>query len=322
MELYIYPNIDEEKKTRLREAGVQFSNWRQNAIVIEGDVALATAIEVLGAKIVSQRTKHQGLVELVVRYPATKRPTVSAKAKTSRNRGGQARQASRENYIKACHRRLSEMRKTAREAAVPLGAELKKAEVRYIEAVRKTNLFARTAEELTAQFKDEAAQIVALDKVRDLRFLTNGFVVFTDCLYAINPETDTRHEIGSFAILVRASGSDAGVYWINQTRRVNGAKKGMHAPNIFPDGTCCNDEIKQVMLEMIGRCEFASLVDVAIQFVETVDVENPLSKMIDRWPIAETTTPHAVRLGLFGRLKRGIRNLFRRGAPARTTTEA
>jgi hypothetical protein len=38
------------------------------------------------------------------------------------------------------------------------------------------------------------------------------------------------------------------------------------------------------MLEMIGRCELASLVDVAIQYVETVDPANPLSVYVENWP--------------------------------------
>jgi hypothetical protein len=60
---------------------------------------------------------------------------------------------------------------------------------------------------------------------------------------------------------------------------------GMNAPRVYPDGTACIDEIKETLLELIAQFEFATVAELAIQFVETIG-EDELSKFIDKWPLA------------------------------------
>jgi hypothetical protein len=86
-------------------------------------------------------------------------------------------------------------------------------------------------------------------------------------------------------IVIRTDGLDDGVRWFNSTRRVRTVQPGMNAPRVYPDGTACIDEIKETLLELIAQFEFATVAELAIQFVESVG-EDDMSKFIDKWPLA------------------------------------
>jgi hypothetical protein len=105
-------------------------------------------------------------------------------------------------------------------------------------------------------------------------------------LQATDPRTGVCYELGRFLVVIRTNGTNAGVSWFNQTRRVSTIQPNMNAPRVFADGSPCADEIRETLLELIAQFEFATVVELAIQFVETL-VDDELSKYIDKWPRAQ-----------------------------------
>jgi hypothetical protein len=199
---------------------------------------------------------------------------------------------SRQNYIDACRIRLEEVRENSRELAVPALEKLRASEARFFAATRKTALVdapdPASEEALRQRFASEMTQIRELQKVHHVRVVANGLLIFTDELRMTLPEPGQDgaavRKIGRFLIWMRLSGNDAGAYWFNSTRRVQGARDSMNAPYVYSDGRPSCDEITTTMLELIARCELAAAVDMAIQYVETHNPENPLSEYADQWP--------------------------------------
>ena len=44
------------------------------------------------------------------------------------------------------------------------------------------------------------------------------------------------------------------------------------------------DDVTEVLMELLGRGEISAIVDLAIQYIETVQPENPLTADLNKWP--------------------------------------
>jgi hypothetical protein len=198
------------------------------------------------------------------------------------------RAISRRNYIEACRARLEEVRQQARNSAMPVFEELKKAERQFVRLSRQNAILNNTLtdEELVARFNEDIEQIRATEKVIDVRVIPNSILIYTDVLYATVPDSGHRYEVGKFLIWVRLDEANAGVYWFNASRRLDGARNDMNAPYVYNDGRASSDDTKQAFLDMIARCELGPIADLAIQYVETVNPENPLTAYLENWPRA------------------------------------
>ena len=168
--------------------------------------------------------------------------------------------------------------------------ELQQSIVNTIRSVKESKLqlehlasFRSRTHELYGQ---EFDKLLTVKGVRDVN-ISNGIItVFTDILYCVDPRTDKRHEIGAFRIEIYTDGSNDGVHWYNLTRLVEGYKKEMQAPHVFPDGKACLGSAQEVFPELIANYEFAAVAMLAIQFVESVNTDDSAGKHIDKWPIA------------------------------------
>lgn len=197
---------------------------------------------------------------------------------------------SRQNYVNACRERLEEVRENSRAIVVPTLDHLLSAQRDMVAAARSSE-FAATANaneiDVRERFAAEIQRIRETAKVDDVRVVPNGVVVFTEHLFVEMPDGKRRADIGKFMIWIKLSGTEAGVYWFNKTRRVNGIRDGMNAPYVYMDGRPSAEEILHNLIEMIGRCELAAVVDMAIQFVESILPENPLTEYLDCWPMVK-----------------------------------
>ncbi len=61
----------------------------------------------------------------------------------------------------------------------------------------------------------------------------------------------------------------------------------MNAPYVFADGTAATDDTRAAFQELIARGDFANACDLAIQYVETVQPDSPLTAYLSRWPVAD-----------------------------------
>jgi hypothetical protein len=137
--------------------------------------------------------------------------------------------------------------------------------------------------QLTSKLAQELAQIGNLEKVEAVRATNSGFFIFTKPLCATVPDTNETISLGKFLIWIRLCGERPGVSWFNATRRVDGPMPMMNAPYVYADGGAVAHEVKQSFLDLVGQFELASAVDLAIQFLESVDNESPFTAHLSEW---------------------------------------
>ena len=284
MKSYIVPNLDNNDKQMLHDHGVVYYPW-DNVSIIIGETHLEQTLRLLGATATEKETEYEGFYQLTLTFT----PAVNATAPaTQRGRHyDAATQASRARYIELCSARLGSMAKQAVARINSRKQKLVPAQELFVKNARhhfvgSTNL---SEDALKTRFSEEYDRLLAVDKVKAVRVTNGALLVFTETLIAVNPKSDKRHELGEYMIVIRTDGLDDGVRWFNSTRRVRSVQPGMNAPRVYPDGTACIDEIKETLLELIAQFEFATVAELAIQFVETIG-EDDLSKFIDKWPLA------------------------------------
>ncbi|HYD93182.1 MAG TPA: hypothetical protein VEB18_01850 [Candidatus Paceibacterota bacterium] len=218
--------------------------------------------------------------------------TEEERAQRTRERALQLRPKFREAYVAACGGRF---KKTIDSTKVAISTGKQKVDQLtkdLVTAIRETAGAERKLEQLEAvgpstfeTYGLEFDRLVEIPKIRDVR-VDNGVIkVFTDILYCVDPRTSIRHEIGAFRIDISIHGS---VQWHNLTRKVDGYKGQMNAPHIWNNGTACLGNMAEIIPDLIGRYEFAALAMVCIQFVESVNVDDPAGKMISNWPVAQS----------------------------------
>lgn len=284
MKSYIVPNLDNNDKQMLHDHGVVFYPWDNVSVIVE-QAQLEHALQLLGATATEQATEYEGFFLLTLTF------TPVQSVVTGNQRGRQydmATAASRARYIELCSARLGDMAKQAMAKINNRKLKLGPAQEVFVKNARHHFVGATSLPEdaLRKRFADEYDRLTAIDKVKAVRVTNGALLVFTHPLIATNPKGGKKHELGEYMIVIRTDGVDDGVRWFNSTRRVRTVQPGMNAPRVYPDGTACIDEIKETLLELIAQFEFATVAELAIQFVETVG-EDDLSKFIDKWPPAK-----------------------------------
>lgn len=284
MKSYIVPNLDNNDKQMLHDHGVVYYPWDNVSIIVE-QAQLEQTLRLLGATATEQATEYEGFFLLTLTF------TPVQTVVTGNSRGRQydmATTASRARYIELCSARLGDMAKQAMAKINNRKLKLGPAQEVFVKNARHHFVGSTSLPEdaLKQRFADEYDRLIAVDKVKAVRVTNGALLVFTHPLIATNPKGGKRHELGEYMIVIRTDGVDDGVRWFNSTRRVRTVQPGMNAPRVYPDGTACIDEIKETLLELIAQFEFATVAELAIQFVETVG-EDDLSKFIDKWPPAK-----------------------------------
>ncbi|MCC7531359.1 MAG: hypothetical protein IT342_22840, partial [Candidatus Melainabacteria bacterium] len=137
------------------------------------------------------------------------------------------------------------------------------------------------AEELGREF-DELCRVY---KVRTVEVKEKSIVIMTDMLYCVDPRSGIRHEIGEFKITIPMDTSRE-VTWLNQTRTIKMESRTMHAPHVSSNGKACFGNTQDLFPMLIKKREFASAVQIAIAFVESVNTSDAWGKGISRFPEA------------------------------------
>ncbi|MBI4533895.1 MAG: hypothetical protein HY711_08090 [Candidatus Melainabacteria bacterium] len=135
-------------------------------------------------------------------------------------------------------------------------------------------------EELGREFDE----LLKLANVTDVKMTNDALVVSTRTLYCVHPKTKQKHEIGAFEIHIYM-GRNA-IKWFNKTRRVHGGRNNMNAPHVDENGNACFGNTKDLFPMLISRREFVSAVELAIAFIESVNLDDNWGKFLGHWPIA------------------------------------
>lgn len=217
--------------------------------------------------------------------------TPKEKEERKNKRLAEAQQKSRREYMEMCSARLAKTLHRLEESRPEGKQEIEKLQRSLVAKIREVQETERMLNQLLVdknkeleKYGQEFDKLLTVKGVRDVKIDDETIEVFTDILYCVNPGSGKRHEIGAFRIEIYPSGSHGGVRWFNLTRQVEGCKENMQAPHIYDDGHACFGNIKEIVPELIANYEFAALAMVAIQFVESVNVDDGAGKYIYRWP--------------------------------------
>lgn len=202
-------------------------------------------------------------------------------------------QKNRDAYVKACSKRFEQTLKGTEEGIKVGYQKIQNLQSELTRTIRETKGKEQKLEQLKsangmtiARYAEEYEKLVSLPKVKKVTVDGGEIKVFTTTLCCVDPRTSVTHEIGEFEIRIPTSESGS-VAWFNLTRRVNGYASNQSAPHIWENGTACLGNTQEIFPELIASYEFASVALVAIQFVESVNVDDAAGKHINRWPIKE-----------------------------------
>ena len=117
-----------------------------------------------------------------------------------------------------------------------------------------------------------------------MRVEGQSIVVFTEVLNCRDNRTGYLHEIGAFKIELPFAGNSP--IWTNLTRRVKGFKENQHAPHIWAGGDACLGNAAHIFPDLFTNRQFAVAAQIAIEFVESANTNDPAGKHISSWPLA------------------------------------
>jgi hypothetical protein len=137
---------------------------------------------------------------------------------------------------------------------------------------------------MKAQLAKEFDNLFKISHVKNVKFRGNKLTVSTDIICCVHPKTNKEHEVGAFDIVVDTITSQ--LLFFNKTRRVDAFKPAMNGPHLFPDGTPCLGSMKEIIPRLVASYEWSAAIQMAIAFVESVNLDDAAGAYIDRWPLS------------------------------------
>ena len=297
MKSCILKGIDDAQRKHLSDNGVIFYDWNKDIVIDESQIALT--LELLQAKGEEGNTDYENMVELILTYDnttgATKKQKKAAARAVQQSRAetqaavadDPAREKARSAFISASKGNIKDHIEATNAALTEQKKELAKLGANFINRARQRFVAenplsdAHCASSLKAQYQT----LKEIPKVTAVRVVPGSILVYTDDLTATCPQTNELRQIGKFLIVINTAGTNPPVRWYNQTRCLNAILPGMHAPYVLQDGSPLSDSILETLIQLIAQFEFAIVAELAIQFIETVNDDEP-GKHISRWPAA------------------------------------
>lgn len=296
MKSYLIKNLTDEQLGLLTNSGVQFYPWEDGGIMIE-ETQLDLLLQVLNATATKGKASYQGVYKLKLTFKKSKKKKGEQSGTADTDEGEEEekerarkrekeRQESRRRYIKACESRTKEFLDGATKVAGEYRKKLSGLKPRFVRNKRDEVFQGQLAgNEAAAQhILAELERVRMVRGVRAVNVVPNRVLIATDILCATDPETGFRHEIGQFLITVYLDGSNEGIRWQNNSRRVDAVREKMQAPTVFSDGQGASSEIHATILELVARLEFSTVAELAIQFIESPE-DNEYGKHVNKWPL-------------------------------------
>lgn len=215
--------------------------------------------------------------------------TPAEKKKLQRISREKMQQISRNAYIRECTRRYTETLRHIEEVVLRGEVEIADLQKELVRSIREVIEAKRMLEQLNNGsvneiYGKEFDKLLTIEKIHDVS-VTNGIInIYTNSLQCLDPRTGILHQIGKFRIeLFTEKGY---VRWHNLSQKIDGYRAKMNAPHVFPDGKACLGNIEEIIPDLMGNYEYSALAMVAIQFIESVNVDDSAGKYIDRWPVS------------------------------------
>lgn len=309
MKHYFLTGLNDKQKVQLKDSLVVFSDMvigEQHGLMFD-ETNKDFALQVLGFVEKKQAaTVYDGIIQVVYGVaevaategeggksvgPSKKTDVVKAK----RPELDAEHQKYRELYIAACSSRVSELVVQNRQVITTERSQIERLQqelVRELRAIRIEEGRAHGAPLIDREaFAREFDSIFDVPKVKDVCVEDGVISVFTETLFAYDNRSRKNHELGAFEIRFYTDGQADCVRWINLTRRVHAGRSDQHAPHVFTSGRSSLHAIKDSIIDLVAEQQFAVATQLAIDFIEQVDVDEPDGAMLDRWPLEKLPEP-------------------------------
>lgn len=291
MKSYLLKNLTDEQLGLLTNAGVQHYPWDEGIIIEETQLDLALSL--LGATGTKSKTEYEGVYKLKLTFKKPgkgkgdeKGARKAEKLDEEALKREKERLEFRRRYIKACESRTKGILDAAALAAESNRKKLTGAKYRFV-TNKRTEVFGTKLQDSEAAAQTVLTELERIRMVRGVQavhVVPNRLLISTEILCATDPETGFRHEVGQFVITVYLDGSNDGIRWQNNSRRINGVRENMNAPTVFSDGQAGAAEIHATIMELIARLELSTVAELAIQFIENPE-DNEYGKYVSNWPL-------------------------------------
>ena len=150
----------------------------------------------------------------------------------------------------------------------------------------------------SAEFEAEFNRLFNIEGVESVTAQENKLVVNTHHIYITTQKDkyspEVTFDIGKFRIEIYFNGENGGLLFFNTTRKGKGRYNGynVHHPHVKGNGAPCLGNITGMIAQLIAEYQFAAITALAIQFLETVNVEDAAGKDIfNCWPVVEKSKP-------------------------------
>lgn len=278
MKSYLIGGLDSGQIAKLKAGSVVFYEFGPGEIVVE-ECQKDALFQVLGVvKAVEHSSQYQDLFALTLKYKAKSETPEASQS---------AREKERKKYIEACSRRIEAEKRSLEHQLQSEAAKLQDRQHDFLQAARSKWVEASQKSGLDpeAHFLKQLELLRQNKKVLSVRALNGAIAIYTDTLFADSERTGARHRLGKFMIVINLDGRNELLRWFNMSQRVDGHLPGMNAPNVYPDGRACLDEIRLTIAELLGQFEIALVADLAIQFVENVQ-DGAYADYLRFWPLS------------------------------------
>lgn len=210
------------------------------------------------------------------------------------------RRKSRERYMTECAKRLD---KVLRETESKISAgeqEVEQLQQKIARVVRETIGAGRKLEQIKASkpaaletFGQEFDKLLQVPHVVNVQVADGVIKVFTDRIYIVHD--GVTYDIGDFRVEIYTNGA---VRFFNLTNHGKGpganppdgfdgnTSFNRHHPHVKADGNPCLGNIQEAIPQLIGEHQYSVVAILAIQFLQSVNIDDSAGVGIKWWPKA------------------------------------
>ncbi len=208
-------------------------------------------------------------------------------------------------YVDLCHKgsadKIKQLQRELRDAQSKVD-EYKQLFIQQLRNQDRLNAEIPALENLTEGARDQFAKdyqrLCEYRDVTDIKVYENAIDIYTDHLYCVDGRSGLTHWMGRFRIHIDARGRNGAVLWKNLDFVIRGYESGMQAPHVFNRGSACLGSLEEVIPQYLAKWDFATLTQLAISFVQSVNTDDVAGSKVNRWPIAECSFEAAREQGI------------------------
>lgn len=138
------------------------------------------------------------------------------------------------------------------------------------------------AEQVSTKLLNELDNIVNHPKVKDLIIRNGKFIIETEPIYAYHDKIDARYYIGNMRIELQPENTRVRFFGDNP-RRSYWTERDPHPHVNGRNGEACLGNIAPTIAELCSQMELYALVMICIDFLESVNTDDPAGRNINRW---------------------------------------